>query len=1001
VKLALTILNVKVPTKVAHSGRVAIWVLAACFVHGAWGLDPHKTLTQYSRHVWGQQDGLPQDTVKAIVQTPDGYLWVSTDEGLARFDGFEFTTFSRPTADLPANLITALAASPDGSLWIGTDNGLGMYRDHHFRTYTVKDGLPDNDIRDLYSDHAGTLWIVSGVDVCRFQDGHFTTLKAGVDLPMTSARVVREDAQHNLLVAGSMIPQPPAKPTLRVVSVSGGKVTTLMDDGHFGRDVIQALLADSHGNIWIGGTLGLIERLADGQIRRFDSHSGLPEDLVRSVVEDHDGNIWVGTNSGIARLEGDRFAVPATGTETEVVRTLFEDREGDLWVGGNGGLTRLRDDAFTSYGKTEGMPSDQPNTVFQDHAGRIWVGFHDAGLMLFSPGKPRFFSTREGMPDTEIFSIRETPGGDLIMGTRAGLVRMHGSTFTLLEAPDPQRKVVWDALEDSEGRVWMATQAGLVEKTANVSRPVAGGGLLNVDGVVTLCQGRDGVLWAGSFGKGLWRIKGDQVRLFTEADGLSNDNVREIYEDADGVLWIGTFGGGLDALRDGKFYQFRQEDGLLSDNIASVADDGESLWLSTTRGICRIAKAQLWEHAAGKRPHLEPYNYGVDDGLRSAQCSPGYPTGGGYRTSDGRLWFTTSRGLAVYDPLAKRPTPLPPLVQISEITTDGHAIDLSHAARLSPGVERIRVRYTAIHLSAPEQVAYTYRLSGLESKWVSAGARREINYNTPRHGNYHFMVRAELPGGQSTETSYAFDVLPHYYETTWFRMLVAMALMAFAWAIYQLRLRQIRSRFSLVLEERARLAREIHDTLAQGFVGISSQLDAVAMCMPEEQSPTRKYLDMARRMARHSLTEARRSVMDLRASVLEGQDLGAALESGMRMWTMGSGVDVKVDVSGPETVLPQEMEQHLLRIAQEAVTNVVKHAGASRVAIKLHTEPRKLYLKIRDNGRGFETPDVFSSRGGHFGLIGMRERAERLGGELKLASNPGEGTEVEVTVPLP
>jgi signal transduction histidine kinase/ligand-binding sensor domain-containing protein len=987
--------------QVAHYGRLVACVAAASLIHGAWALDPHKTLTQYSRHVWGQRDGLPQDTIKSIVQTPDGYLWLGTDEGLARFDGYDFTVFSRPASDLPANLITALAASPDGSLWIGTGNGLGQYRDHHFRVFTVKDGLPDDDIRDLYSDHAGTLWIVSGVDVCRFQDGKFTTLKSGVDLPMTSAREVREDLQHNLLVAGSVIPQPPAVPSLRVVSVDGSKITTLVDDNRFGTDVIQTLLADSHGNLWIGGTSGLIERFATGQVRRFDSQSGLPEEFVRTVVEDRDGNIWVGTNSGIARLEGDRFAVPATGTESEVVRALFEDREGDLWVGGNDGLTRLRDDIFTSYGKTEGMPSDEPNTVFQDHTGRIWVGFHDTGLMQFSPGKPRLFSTREGMPDTEIFSIRESPGGDLLMGTRRGLVRMHGSTFTVVEAPDPQRRLVWDALEDSTGRLWMATAGGLVEQTSKGLRTVAGGGLLNVNSVVTLCQGRDAVIWAGSYGKGLWRIKGHDVRLFGLADGLSNENIREIYQDSDGILWIGTFGGGLDALRDGKFYSFMQKDGLLSDNIATIADDGESLWLSTTRGICRIAKQQLWEHAAGKRQLLQPTNYGIDDGLRSAQCSPGYPTGGGTRTADGRLWFTTSRGLAVFDPHAKRPLPLPPIALISEITTDQHPIDLEHAAHLEPDVERIRILYSAIHLSAPEQVSYSYRLTGLESKWQFAGRRREINYNTPKHGNYRFTVRAELPGGQSTETSYAFDVLPHYYETTWFRVLAAAALMWMAWAIYQLRLRQIRSRFSLVLEERARLAREIHDTLAQGFVGISSQLDAVAMCMPEEQSPARKYLDMARRMARHSLTEARRSVMDLRASVLEGQDLAAALESGMRMWTAGAGVDVKVDVSGPETVLPQEMEQHLLRIAQEAVTNVIKHAGASRIAIKLHTEARKVYLRICDNGRGFETPNVFSTRGGHFGLIGMRERAERLGGELRLASNPGEGTEVEVTVPLP
>jgi signal transduction histidine kinase len=247
-------------------------------------------------------------------------------------------------------------------------------------------------------------------------------------------------------------------------------------------------------------------------------------------------------------------------------------------------------------------------------------------------------------------------------------------------------------------------------------------------------------------------------------------------------------------------------------------------------------------------------------------------------------------------------------------------------------------------------------------------------------------------------------VLPAFYETIWFRIFGVLALLAAAWATYHLRLRQERYRFALVLEERARLAREIHDTLAQGFVGIASQLDAVAMAMPQASAPetgkAREFLDLARKMARHSLTEARRAVMDLRASVLEGRDLAAALNSGAQMWTAGSGVEVEVDVSGDSKVLPQDMEQHLLRIAQEAVTNVLKHAGASKIRVKLHMEARKLYLRIADNGRGFEQHDAFSSQGGHFGLLGMRERAERLGGELRLGSHPGEGTEVEVTVPL-
>ena len=286
---------------------------------------------------------------------------------------------------------------------------------------------------------------------------------------------------------------------------------------------------------------------------------------------------------------------------------------------------------------------------------------------------------------------------------------------------------------------------------------------------------------------------------------------------------------------------------------------------------------------------------------------------------------------------------------------------------------------------------------------MPAGPRRVINYNSLHHGNYRFVVRAELPDGPSSERFLRLSrCCPQFWETIWFRVLCAAALLAAAWAIYQLRLRQIRSRFALVLDERARLAREIHDTLAQGFVGISSQLDAVAMSMPAEATPARSYLDLARRMARHSLTEARRSVMDLRASALEGQDLAAAIQSGTLLWTAGSGVEVAVDVTGPVTELPEEMEQHLLRIAQEAVTNVLKHAGAAK---HLGQDPgggaQALSRASSMTGAGLTSTMCLPRAAGISACIGMRERAERLGGELRLASHPGEGTQVEVTVPLP
>lgn len=972
-------------------GRVAACLAAALFLPAAFALDPHKSLTQYSRQSWGQVDGLPQDTIRAIAQTADGYLWLGTDEGLARFDGYEFTVFTKSNGSLPANSITALAADPDGSLWIGTPRGLTRFHARSFHTFTKRDGLPDDAVTGLYSDHAGTLWIVANnVSLSRFQNGRFTNYSPGPNL--LSVRAIREDPHHDLVAAGFG----------GVVRVSGDKYTTLIDSATVGGDAVTSLLVDRRDNLWVAGNLGLLLRTPAGHIRKFDTRDGLPDLFVRAVLEDRDGNIWIGTNGGLARFQGDRFVASAEGgRDSDLVRCLLEDREGDLWVGANNGLARLRDDAFSVYGKTEGMPSDEPNTVFQDHAGRIWVGFHEGGLMLFSPDRRRF-TPGDGMPETEVLSIRESPNHDLLLSTRVGLVRMHDSRFTTLIPPDPlSRRIVFDALEDSAGRLWLATLAGLFEVQGRQVRAVLPGGAAASTGVATLCQTRDGALWAGTVNKGLWRIQDQDVRSYTMATGLPTDNIRELYQDAGGTLWIGTLGGGLGALREGRFQWFTQQDGLLSDNIVNIIDDGESLWLSTTRGICRIAKRQLADFAAGQRKSLDPINYGVGDGLRSAQCYPGYPTsGGGERTADGQLWFTTSRGLAVYNPHAPAPASVPPPIHLLDIAADANLLDLSKPARLLPDIQRLRIRYTAIHLSAPERVRYFYRLTGLEPGWVSAGARREINYN-PKHGHYIFSVRAEIPGGASTEQSFAFEVLPHYYETVWFRLFCVALLVAGAWAVYQVRLRRIRYRFALILGERARLAREIHDTLAQGFVGIASQLDAVSMLIPDERSPARKYLDMARRMARHSLTEARRSVMDLRASALDGHDLAGAIQSSTRTWTAGSPVDVAVDVSGPATVLPEEMEQHLLRIAQEAVTNVLKHAAASRIVIQLHTEARRISLRIRDNGRGFEQQDVFTSSGGHFGLIGMRERAERLGGELRLASQPNGGTEVEVTVPLP
>ena len=395
---------------------------------------------------------------------------------------------------------------------------------------------------------------------------------------------------------------------------------------------------------------------------------------------------------------------------------------------------------------------------------------------------------------------------------------------------------------------------------------------------------------------------------------------------------------------------------------------------------------------------------GWKTGCAARSARPAYPTaGGGIRSSDGRLWFTTGRGLAVLNPDAQKPVAFPPAAHLVQMTANGDPVDLSRAARLAPGDERLQIRYTGIHLSAPERVQYFYKLEGLDTDWVTAGGRRVINYNSLHHGHYRFMrARGTARRAWQPKQSYEFEILPQLLgyclvpcilpgEQPWPRLGRSISFGCVR------SVRGLRWSWRSAPGWRGKSTTRWRRALS---ASPRSWTRSPCACL-KNATPARSYLDMARRMARHSLTEARRSVMDLRASALDGQDLAAAIESGTRLWTAGSGVEVAVEVTGTGTKLPEEMEQHLLRIAQEAVTNALKHAGASRIGVSLHLEARNLHLRIGDNGRGFDRQDVFSSRAGHFGLIGMRERAERLGGELRLESHPGAGTEVEVTVPLP
>jgi len=965
-------------------------------------LNPAKALSQYTRTVWTQAQGLPQDTIHAIAQTPDGYLWIGTDEGLARFDGYEFVVFSKDNGALPDNSVSALTVGASGALWIGTSQGLTRYSDGRFQTLTFRDGLPGGVMTSLLEDHTGVLWIVAGDALSTFKNGKFTTYPKESLLPVETARVVYENRRHEILVGGSG----------GLIKRTGDGFSAILRAKDLGGNVIVSLVETDKG-LWIGGIKGIILLQPDGKSRSFDTRDGLSNSFVRVLCADRAGNLWIGTFGGLNRLENGQFVTPkGKEDDQDWVGSLFEDREGNLWVGTGRALIRLRDDRFSMYGSSEGFPSDEPTAVHQDAQGEVWAGYHASGLVAVHSGQLRHYTTRDGLPSNEVFMIRDGAHGDLLIGTSNGLSRMHEGCFINYSVPDPLgRKAVYDALEDAQGYLWAATPSGVYKLDGTAWRPVIEGHSSASDFVMKLTAGKDGSLWAGTMSNGLWQVidgktPGRKPRLYTAADGLASNKIRSLYEDAAGTLWISTFGGGLAAFRDGTFYRYSARDGLLSDNISHVANDGRgSLWLSTTRGISRVSMQQLRDFSEHKIAALTPENYGIADGLRSLQCTPSFAAGGGsVLTADGRLWFTTAGGLATLDPtesiVSAPDSASTPIIHINGIAVEGKPVDFGRAARIGPGTGRIEFRYAGIYLRAPESLRYSYKLEGLDDEWIPAGDRRVVDYNSLPHGRYRFLVRSSLPNASAGESEFAFEVLPHFFERAWFLWLCAFSIMYGIYGMHRLRLRRIHSRFALVFEERARLAREIHDTLAQGFVGISYQLDALALKLNGDLDVARQHLSLARKMVRHSLTEARRSVMDLRTSELEGKDLPAALATAARQWVAGSPVEVQVATSGSKEELPADVEQNILRIAQEAVANCLKHAKARMIRVDLEIEDCCVRLRVRDDGVGFEPSGTFSLIGGHFGLVGMRERAERLGGKLALASHPGSGTQVEVTVPL-
>lgn len=945
----------------------AVWLM--CTVSAAAALEPATPLANYGRQAWVMESGLPQNTVQALAQTRDGFLWVGTEAGLARFDGVSFTVFDRSsTPALPGNDIRCLLETADGALWIGTSTGLARWQDGTVRTFTTQNGLPGNTIRSLSVDERGLLTVAT-------ENG-----SASMEIPTSQASRVAP-VHFDQLVSASPAP-----------------------DG-----ILSARLADDGSAQATASTVTLSEH--GGQLH-WSVRSDLPGSRVQALFADREGSLWIGTNDGLARVvEGKLQTLPATDSLAHAsVLALTEDREGDLWVGTEtDGLHILRDQRFRVVDTREGLSSDHTTAVVEDGAGMLWVGTQDNGLNALreSGGEvalKHVYSVSGGLASDVILSLAAHEG-DLWVGTPDGLSRIRaGSVTTFTSADGLPDDFIRSLLVDADGSLWIGTRHGLAHWTgagtaAGTMRIYTQAEGLGSDLVGAMTRDAEGDLWVATLA-GLSRLHAGKITNYTTASGLSSNVVTALLAEHDGTLRIGTEDRGWDIWNGRQFSPAPVRDSSRT-AVHAILDDGRGhLWFATGSGIARCDRGE--GTACG-----DWMEFGPADGLRSREMATNsHPSA--WRSHDGLLWFTTPRGLVEVDPAHFHVNLLPPPVALERFVVDDIAQPLASRAagswiKVPAGHVHFEFDYAGLSFVTPQKVRYRYMLEGFDHGWTQAGTRRAAYYTNIPPGRYTFRVQAANNDGvwNATGAALEFDLRPHFYQTAWFYVLLAAAIIGLVVVLIRRRLRRAERDFEAVLGERNRIAREIHDTLAQGYVGVSVQLELLAELLRMSRTEAaQKQLDVTRGYVREGLADARQSIWALRT-----QDAGETmLPVRLRRLVEAAGSEslaATFSVYGAYRPLPADTEQELLRVAQEAIQNVKKHAAASKLAVRLEYGTDAIILQAEDNGRGGVIDMQDGAASGHFGLTGMRERAAAIGGRLEVKSAPDQGTTIRLVAPVP
>ena len=968
---------------------------------------------------WGTEAGLPQNTINALVQTRDGYMWLGTQGGLARFDGVRFTVFGLQDG-LPGIQARALYEDAVGNLWIGTaSGGLSRMRDGRFENFTLGDGLAGVTVSALTEDASGRLWVGTSDGLILWQGNRLIHDASLLPLEHTVIRSLIRDHRGAIWIGSA----------LGLFEFNDNHLTECIGP-ESDKQIVSAycLLEDKAGNIWAGIGNGKVLCRRDGVWVTYNETTGLPFAYVDALSESADGTIWAGSvGAGLYYFRDGRFHAirKQDGLSDEAIRSLLPDRDGNLWVGmRTTGLERVAHRKVTPLGAAQGLTNDFVRSVAESPDGSLWVATIGGGVCHGWPGRFEPVPTVINSVDyTFMESIVEMRDGNLWWAGSGCLIQSKEgkqiTAYTRADCPWLANVTVTALLEDPRGGLWIGTRQGaLLKQHDGVVTPIKNRVALGA--VTSLAQSPDGPLWVGSVGGGLCQVpdKGNPNFL---TNALLSPYVLALHLDREGTLWIGTEGGGLNRLQQGNLARITTREGLGDDTISQILeDDAGDLWLGCNRGIFRVRKAELNELAEGKRKFVHPRAFGLNDGMPAEECSGG-SCPAGLKTRSGQLCFSTVRGVVLIDPRQQDVNVRAPRVLLEEVSVGGKLQTLArrpgNAAEedlppieltIAPGQSEFEFHYTGLSFSAPEKVRFRFWLEGLDQGWIEAGTRRVAYFHELPPGDYTFHVSAcNADGVWSDETAaLGVTVLPHFWETRWFRaaagfFVVGLSAGLVYWVVrrkYHRRLKLLETKNSID-RERLRISQDMHDDIGSILTRVSILSD-LGQGGAEGEVAARGQFERIGNQVRSAV-----QALDVIVWATNPKNdnlrrfadyVGRFTDEFFENSTVRCWQEMPTDL--PNLPLRSDIRHNVFLAIKEACNNVLKHSSATEVWLRLALEDSMVRFAIEDNGRGFDLSRVAGSGNG---LTNMQTRLEECGGRTEVISSLGQGTKVRFEFPLP